>query len=233
MKPVNSLSSPRPSGSLRLPGSGANPSRAPWWLWLVVLCGLTWASPGFASGEARLRAYLQNLNSLSADFRQRTLHAEDGRLLESSGRLYLRRPGRFRWEYHQPAEQILIADGSRVWLHDLELDQVSHQSQDSALSGTPAQLLVNEGPIERDFALYSWDAGDGREWVELRPKDPESQIALIRIGFLQTELDTLLMEDRFGQITRFTFAKVRRNPRLDDRLFTFKPPIGGDFLEIR
>jgi outer membrane lipoprotein carrier protein len=195
----------------------------------LVVC---WGTAS-ATGEQRLRAYLTDLRTLSSEFRQITLASDGGRTLESRGTLYLKRPGRFRWEYRSPTEQIIVADGKRVWLHDVELDQISHQSQGSALGGTPAQLLASEDPIEDHFRVQPWDAGDEREWVELQPREKEGQVVKIRIGFDGEDLDTLLMEDAFGQITRFSFTKTRRNPRLDDDLFRLERPIGGDFLEIR
>lgn len=105
-------------------------------------------------------------------------------MVESKGTLYLKRPGRFRWEYKSPVEQIIVADGKRIWLHDLELDQVSHWSQRKALGGTPAHLLATEEPLDRHFEVTPWDAGDEREWVELRPKAEDTQVVRIRIGFV-------------------------------------------------
>ena len=152
--------------------------------------------------------------------------------MESQGTLYLKRPGKFRWEYDAPIKQLIVADGKQVWLHDLELDQVSHQSEGKALDGTPAQLLTSEEPIERQFKVSPWNNGDEREWVELQPKAKDSQVTRIRIGFVGERLDTLLMEDSFGQLTRFTFTGTKRNPTLDDKLFRFKQPTGGNFLQF-
>lgn len=196
----------------------------------MLLCG--WYATAAAAGEERLRAYLSDLGTLSAEFRQITLSADGGRVHESDGTLYLKRPGRFRWEYRSPMEQVIVADGDRVWLHDIELDQISHRSQDNALAGTPAQLLASDDPVERHFRIAPWDAGDEREWVELQPKGEEGQVVRIRIGFIGDELDTLLMEDSFGQITRFSFAAIRRNPTLGDDLFQLDLPEGGEFLEM-
>jgi outer membrane lipoprotein carrier protein len=204
---------------------------------LVILCatlsGLLSAGPAAAAGAERLERYLKGLRTLTSEFEQITLSADGGRMVESQGTLYLKRPGRFRWEYRKPVEQIIVADGKRVWLHDLELDQVSHQSQNSALEGTPAQLLAADDPIERHFRVLPWDGGEGRQWVELQPRDPDSQVVKIRIGFIGEKLDTLLMEDSFGQLTRFSFTKTRRNRALDNSLFRLDQPVGGDFLEIR
>ncbi len=197
---------------------------------LLALTSIALAAP---SGEARLKDYLKGLNTLTSEFRQYTLSADGGRMIESEGTFYLQRPGRFRWEYRAPMEQVIVADGDRVWLHDVELDQISHQSQSSALDGTPAQLLASNEPIDRHFEIVTWDPGDGRDWVELQPKKADGQVTRIRIGFIGEALDTLLMEDSFGQITRFSFLDTKRNPKLDAKLFKLDRPIGGDFLEIQ
>ncbi|MBP8284960.1 MAG: outer membrane lipoprotein chaperone LolA [Chromatiaceae bacterium] len=197
---------------------------------LLALTGLALAAP---SGEARLKDYLKGLNTLTSEFHQYTLSADGGRMIESEGTFYLQRPGRFRWEYRAPMEQVIVADGDRVWLHDIELDQISHQSQSSALDGTPAQLLASNEPIDRYFEIFTWDPGDGRDWVELQPKKADGQVTRIRIGFIGEALDTLLMEDSFGQITRFSFLDTKRNTKLDPKLFKLDRPIGGDFLEIQ
>ncbi len=197
---------------------------------LLALTSIALAAP---SGEARLKDYLKGLNTLTSEFRQYTLSADGGRMIESEGTFYLQRPGRFRWEYRAPMEQVIVADGDRVWLHDIELDQISHQSQSSALDGTPAQLLASNEPIDRHFEIVTWDPGDGRDWVELQPKKADGQVTRIRIGFIGEALDTLLMEDSFGQITRFSFLDTKRNPKLDAKLFKLDRPIGGDFLEIQ
>ena len=200
---------------------------------LAILSGVGFTANAGADGAERLETYLQGLNTLSSEFEQVTLSADGGRMVESEGTFYLKRPGRFRWEYRTPVEQVIVADGKRVWLHDRELDQVSHQSQRSALEGTPAQLLATDEPIERHFRVLPWDGGEGRQWVELQPRDPDSQVVKIRIGFIGERLDTLLMEDGFGQLTRFSFTSTRRNPPLKRDLFRLEQPTGGDFLEIQ
>jgi outer membrane lipoprotein carrier protein len=199
----------------------------------AILFLLLWTGPAAsASGAERLEDYLKGLRTLSSRFAQVTLSADGGRMVESKGTLYLKRPGKFRWEYDSPVQQLIIADGKRVWLHDLELDQVSHQGQGKALNGTPAQLLASEEPIDRHFKVSPWDGGDEREWVELQPRKADTQVTKIRIGFIGKRLDTLLMEDSFGQLTRFTFTGTKRNPSLKADLFRLDQSTGGDFLQI-
>lgn len=212
----------------------ASRSRSVWLtsLWIILPALLLGGPAPAATGPERLEDYLRGLRSLTADFRQFTLSSDGSRVVESGGTFYLRRPGKFRWEYEHPIKQIIVADGKRVWLHDLELDQVSHQSQRKALGGTPAQLLATEGPVNRHFKVTPWDAGDEREWAELQPKAKDAQVVKIRIGFVGKRLDTLLMEDRFGQITRFVFTGTKRNLRLNKDPFRFDASAVVDFLRI-
>ncbi|CAD7851163.1 MAG: Outer membrane lipoprotein carrier protein LolA [Olavius algarvensis Gamma 1 endosymbiont] len=207
-------------------------SRGPAGPWIVLLALLLCGPVAAATGPERLEDYMRGLESLTSSFQQTTRSTDGGRLVESRGTLYLKRPGKLRWEYDSPVEQVIIADGKRVWLHDRELDQVSHQSQCKALGGTPAQLLVGEGPIDRYFEVSPWEGGDGREWVELRPRTEDTQVVRIRIGFIGERLDTLEMEDTFGQLTRFLFTKTKRNPMLAADLFRFDTSAASDFLQI-
>ncbi|WP_462320954.1 outer membrane lipoprotein chaperone LolA [Halochromatium sp.] len=199
---------------------------------LLPLMTLLSAPQARADGIAELKDYLSGLNSLSADFRQITISADGGQMIESTGTFYLLRPNRFRWDYETPNEQQIVADGSRIYVHDKELEQVTHSSQKKILDGTPAQLLASEQPVEDYFTLSNLDEGDGRTWVELIPKTEDTEVVKLRIAFTDGQLDNLLMEDRFGQLTRFIFTDLERNPQLDYAMFRFERPAGSDFLQV-
>jgi outer membrane lipoprotein carrier protein len=185
-----------------------------------------------AEGKERLDDYLKGLSSLKSSFKQVTFNADRTQMMEASGTLYLQRPGRFRWEYDAPNRQVIVADGKRVYLHDLELAQVSHQSQAKALRGTPALLLADGGPIEDHFTTKPIESGDGRDWVELTPKAADTDVVRIELGFGAKELDSLIMEDSFGQMTRLNFSATQRNPQLDPGLFEVDQKAVDDFLSF-
>lgn len=207
------------------------PMPARWW-WPLLLALLLPAATVQADGIETLKRYLTGLNSLSADFRQITITADGGQTFESSGTFYLLRPNRFRWDYQRPSAQQIIADGRRIYLYDQELNQVSHRGQKQVLDGTPAQLLASDQPVEDYFRLSNVDRGDERTWVELVPKTADTDVARLHIAFIGRELDTLVMEDRFGQLTRFAFSNLKRNPSLDYAMFRFDRPAGADLLQI-
>lgn len=88
----------------------------------ILLFGLSCAVPAFADGaRARLDAFAEGLAALTGRFEQRAF-ASDGALREqSAGTLALKAPRLFRWVYETPYEQIVVADGTHVWLYDVDL----------------------------------------------------------------------------------------------------------------
>ncbi len=196
----------------------------------LIVGALAWGSAAAAADH--LDDFLKGLNSLQSSFHQFTFNADRTQMMEARGTFYLQRPGRFRWEYDSPNKQVIVADGQRVYLHDLELDQVSHQSQAKALRGTPALLLAGGEPIDKHFKVKAIDSSDGRDWVELTPTDEETDILRIELGFKGNSLESLIMEDAFGQDTRLNFTATQRNPRLDPKLFEIDKRAMDEFLQF-
>lgn len=198
---------------------------------VLAICLLALSVPlGAAPAAERLERFLDGLDSFEARFEQ-TIETADAVTGPVSGTLYVQRPGRFRWEYDGAEGQLIVADGKRVWLLDRELEQVSHQSQKTALRGTPAQLLTQQDAVEQYFTVAEGGEFDDRTWVELTPRDEESQFSFVRIAFDGEEMSRLEMADKFGQYTRFAFADLKRNPTLDAELFKFRPPSGWDIFQ--
>ena len=63
----------------------------------------------------------------------------------AAGRLYLQKPGKFRWDYSEPSEQLILADGKQIWFYDKDLQQANVRNMDASLANTPAVLLSGGG----------------------------------------------------------------------------------------
>jgi outer membrane lipoprotein carrier protein len=191
------------------------------------------ASAGLASEH--LHGFLAQLESLQADFRQVLLNDAGQAEEESSGRVYLSRPGRFRWDYLEPHPQLIVADGQQVWLYDEDLSQVTVRKQASTLADTPAALLTSTAPVEDNFKVVELDdRGDGSTWLSLTPKSSANNFDSISIAFSSTgQLQTMELNDSFGQTTRLEFSAIERNPTLDPALFQFTPPSGVDVIRTQ
>jgi outer membrane lipoprotein carrier protein len=140
------------------------------------------------------------------------------------------RPGKFRWDYQKPYEQVIVGDGSKLWIHDKDLNQVTVRKLDRALGSSPAALLAGSNDLERDFKLSNLGMDRGLDWLEALPKNRETVFERVRMGFGKSGLEAMELRDQFGQTTVITFADVERNPRLGAEVFRFTPPQGADVI---
>jgi outer membrane lipoprotein carrier protein len=204
------------------------------WLVLGLVAGACAAhaseSPAAQGPEAKVERYLDNLSTWSADFDQ-TIEDGSGKTLRSaSGHLYLQRPGKFRWDYQKPAEQLVLADGKKLWFYDKDLQQANVRDMDATLANTPATLLSGGANLASQFTITALPADEGLEWYQLIPKRPDSDFQAVRIGFAKGELVRMLLADKLNQVTRLKFSAAHRNVPIPTDLFSFTPPPGVDVI---
>ena len=183
------------------------------------------------NGPQKLNDFFNQLETVSAKFEQSILDTESAHVGRFQGDLYVSRPGKFRWDYFEPYEKQILADGDTVYVVDTDLEQITYIPQERALQGTPASILIGQESLEDRFEIIDIGSSQGMDWVELLPRDAESQFTRILLAFVSNELRRMEMADKFGQITRFQFYDIKRNPELDKQLFVFKRRQGYDLLE--
>lgn len=197
---------------------------------MFLVQGLVAAHAAAGEAAARVEHYLAGLKTWSADFSQEIDDA-DGKVLRSaSGHLYLRRPGKFRWDYTAPSKQIVLADGKQLWFYDQDLQQANVRNMDSTLASTPAVLLAGGATVGSQFHITALPSSGGYEWFQLIPKHPTSDFQAIRIAFADGELMRMLFADKLNQVTRISFSNPKRNVPLAPDLFIFTPPPGVDVI---
>ena len=188
--------------------------------------------PGAASaaGIDELRKFVEQTTTARARFAQMVLDKDLKTLHQATGTMQFARPGKFRWEYDKPYEQVIVGDGSRLWIYDKDLNQVTVRRLDRALGSSPAALLAGSTEIEKDYALASLGNQEGLEWLEAVPKAQDSAFNKIRLGFGPSGLEAMELRDPFGQITVIKFSTIERNARLAPEQFRFVPPKGADVI---
>jgi outer membrane lipoprotein carrier protein len=194
----------------------------------AALCG---ALSAYASPATDVEKYLNGLASWSADFEQ-TIDDGRGNVLRSAaGRLYLQRPGKFRWDYSQPSEQLVLADGKQIWFYDKDLAQANVRDMDTSLASTPASLLSGSASVSTQFNVTAMPPSAGLQWFQLIPKHSDTDFQLVRIGFNKSgELASMFLADKLNQITQLTFSNSKRNDKFAPDLFSFVPPPGVDVI---
>jgi outer membrane lipoprotein carrier protein len=197
---------------------------------LLLLAALLGPAAASASPASDVEKYLNGLASWSADFKQ-TIDDGHGNVLRSAaGRLYLQRPGKFRWDYAEPSEQLILADGKQIWFYDKDLAQANVRDMDTSLASTPASLLSGGSSVGSQFDVKALGLSGGLQWFQLVPKHSDTDFQLVRIGFDKGELRSMFLADKVNQITQLAFSNSKRNVSLAPDLFSFVPPPGVDVI---
>ena len=197
---------------------------------LFLLFALALGSAVQAGGVDRLQAFIAGAKTAEADFTQ-TVTDKNGRVTQqASGRMAFARPGKFRWDYNKPYEQVIVGDGSKLWLYDTDLDQVTVKPLGDVIAGTPAALLAGDNSIEKYFSLKNAGKAGGLEWLEATPKNKDTSFERIRMGFKGDVLVQMELFDFFGQRTTLKLSKFARNPSIPASKFKFTPPKGADII---
>lgn len=186
------------------------------------------AQPGNA--VVRMQAFLSRVHSLKADFTQVVLDANLQTIKQSSGTLILKRPNRFRWDYAAPNREIIDADGTRVWMYDVELQQVTVKPLTGSLAASPAVLLAGSNDVQQNFIVKNLGTEKGLGWVGVTPKIKDTDFDSVKLGFRGNLVEVMELKDALGNLTRITFSHVQVNPALPDSLFRFTPPPGADVI---
>ena len=198
-------------------------------LWLVMGAGLSPACAG-ADGYEQLDRFFEKVTTFKASFIQVVLDENLLALEETSGLLWIARPGRFRWDYASVHAQTIVADGEVLWLYDVELEQVTRRAQESAIGQTPAVLLSGGQQYRKDYNVtILWRQG-AVYWISLVPKLSDGSFAEIQLGFEGETLRLIQLLDELNQITRVTLANVVENEPIPDSVFQFVPPTGVDVI---
>lgn len=198
-----------------------------WWRTAAILLAALVAGAAHAGGLADLERYYDEVETLEGHFEQFTLD-EDGQVVdESDGTFVIARPDRFRWHYNAPFNQVIVADGEQLWVHDVDLDQVTVRPQKPALGSAPAQLLAGEyGDLEEAFRIEPEDG-----FLRLTPREPDQAFEEARLGLRDGRPTAIEVDDALGQTTRVELSDLRVNEPVDDDRFHFEVPDGVDVYE--
>lgn len=204
--------------------------------YFVVITGVLSAFTVQAGGIEQFKAFIKSTNAAKGDFIQRQIKIENGQSKlsnQSSGTFSFARPGKFIWLYQKPYDQLLQADGDKLYLYDKDLNQVTIKSLGTALSSSPAAILFGSNDLEKNFVLKDLGKKDGMEFFEATPKDKDSVFATISIGMqdgLPREMD---LQDTFKVMTVILLQNIEKNPASLNKadVFKFTVPKGADVFQ--
>ena len=226
------MNSTPPEAAAPLPPGGAAPAaRRSRFRGACLLASLVWfAASARADTVDTLREFVREVKSGRAVFTQVISSADGQKKRSSSGSFEFERPNRFRFAYTKPFEQLIVSDGQKVWIHDVDLNQVSVRRLSQALGATPAALLAGAS-LDKEFELAAQPSEGGIDWVQATPRQKDGAFQSMRIGFRGKDLAAVEILDAFGQRSRLDFSQYAANAPIPEASFRFVPPKGADVVE--
>jgi len=209
---------------------------------VAIGASLLVAQHAFASGTEQLKAFVAQVHSARGTFVQQEVRAPSKaqsasdtaqvmpKNTTSSGTFVFARPGKFIWSYEKPYEQILQADGDKLYVYDKDLNQVTARPLGGALGASPAAILFGSNDLDKNFTLRDAGVKAGIDWLELIPKAKDTQFQSVGIGFRDGNLQAMELHDVFGNVTLLTFSNIQKNPPLPADAFKFTVPKGADVI---
>lgn len=197
---------------------------------IAVAWGCLAIHPAFAGSIEKLRAFIEQTRSARASFSQTVTDSGGQVAQKASGTVQFERPGRFRWAYDKPYEQLIVGDGQKLWIYDKDLNQVTERKLDKALGSSPAALLAGSDDIDKHFSLNALGVKKQLDWLEVKPLDEESLFEKVHMGFRGNMLEVMELYDHFGQKTSIRLSNLQRNPRSSPDMYKFTVPEGADVV---
>ena len=194
--------------------------------------GLVFVAQAEPAGAARARldAFAQNLHSLTGQFNQSLTDINGKSSKTSAGTLALEAPRQFRWDTLTPYKQTIVADGSRVWIYDPELEQVTVRVQSSEEAHSPLTVLTDVKQIDKNFKVSEQGEHDGLVWLRLSSTSKDPQFDYADLGFDANGLARMTFRDQLGSTTDIRFSGWQRNAAVPPSTFNFVPPQGTDVI---
>ena len=174
----------------------------------------------------RLNKLLTNTKAMTANFSQTTKGANSGTF---KGSMTVQRPNNFRWETTSPSEQLIVANGSSLWIYDKDLQQATKQAVDSQVGNTPA-LLLSGDPSKIDSNFKITQPYENKNYYVLYPKSDSASFKNLSISFSGGKPVMMVLNDTLGQTTSIAFSNIKLNPKISSSQFKFTPPKGVDII---
>ena len=207
-------------------------------LFVLGLCLL----PGYASAPdlhtvaAAVDEHYNHLRSLEAEFTE--AYRGGGMDRAESGTLWLKKPGKMRWEYRSPRDKLFLSDGKDAWFYvpgDKQVRKTPVRKLEDLRS--PLGFLLGKTKLEKElqglgFApdIAPMDQGD----LVLRgvPRALGDRVNQVLLEITpQNQIRRIQVEEADGSTTEYRFSEQRENVQIEDKLFRFAPPPGVETIE--
>ena len=173
------------------------------------------------------------MTDLKAEFTQTAFNKSLNQTIPATGKVYLKKGGKLRWEYAEPTPQQIVSDGKTIWIYTPTLNQVNTGPAPEALAGPAGSFLSGLGKLREHFSVRLLNPAqpkdaDGNVVLDLTPKQPLPTLQRLILAFDPNgwRLRKAVVYDQFENTVTMQFTNLAINSGIDDKLFAFDPPKG-------
>src|SRR5947209_9705191 len=180
-----------------------------------------------------LDRHYNDLRSLRAEFTETYRGA--GITRTESGTLWLRRPGKMRWEYVEPREKLFVSDGKVAYFYipgERQARKAPLDKLDDLRS--PLRYLLGKTKLKKEFDNLTARAGDEPGTVLVRgvPKNMGDRVTEVSLEVNSAgEIQRIEINEADGSETEFLFSSQQENVPVEEKHFRFQPPPGVELIE--
>jgi len=204
-----------------------------YFLYIILISLNLYSTLVFASAATDLNQLLLAVNTMQANFTQTIFDNKNKAIQKTFGRVAIQRPDKFRWEVTKPIPQLIVANQSRLWIYDPDLEQVTIRTLKTAAGEAPTLLLsYANASLDKEYNVQAMTIkSSSLRWFSLRPKNPDNVFVAVRLGFANNVINQMDLQDHLGHTTSVQFNNVKTNLPLASSLFTFKIPKAVDVID--
>lgn len=198
----------------------------------LLILGFVCTAYGKTPDSEQLAQQLTGIKTMEASFLQKTIDRKGDRVLqENRGKMLFKKPDLFRWSVETPIKQLIVSNGSKLWVYDIDLEQVSVQQLQKGKNDKPAMVLLSDPKLlNQQFTVKTFKDRDPGLWFELIPRTNESQFKKMALYFYKNQLTKLQFEDAAGQWSHIELSHIKINLPVGSKSFQFTPPRGVDVV---
>ena len=186
---------------------------------------------------SEIQDFYEGTSDYRADFKQVYKNKLYNETKKSSGKVYIKRPGKMRWEYKKPNEKLFVSDGKTLWVWEKEANQVYKQDLQNSDLPIAIAFLMGQGNLAEDFDYELVEnakaAKKGLIVLELVPKKPTTHYKklLFMVDDSSYMVKRTIIIDQTGNTNSMRFEKVKTNQGIKSSKFKFKMPKGASLVE--
>jgi outer membrane lipoprotein carrier protein len=203
-------------------------------LLLLLFPSLAFAAPTAPEMLTRIQKLYDNTSAIVAKFDQTLESGMGGRTRKASGQVWLKKPGRMRWDYATPEKKLMVADGSTLWVYEEEDGQAFKQPMTSSALPAQVSFLVGQGKLSDDFEATVEKVEGGQVTLKLVPKVASAGYRYLQFVVDETtgQVNETVIYDQQGGTNKLKFTDVKLNQKVEESRFKFSPPAGVKVLTV-